>query len=242
MFDRAAALWNRLTQKPIWASSGAGQTAEEDRRVRVRHNVNMETKVTPAAGAAEPSLRASILDVSSDGVKLVVGRAFEQGDLLTMELPSPVGEPSVSVLACVVHVQAEGDAEWVLGCRFSAELNDADLAAFGAVRTKPAESDGRNWSRFPCEIKAVYQIIPDEEDVRREAKVLNISAGGVAMLVEHDVNAGALLSAELHAPGGQTVVTILACVVHVIVHSEHERVLGCNFIQALSENDLKALT
>ena len=59
--------------------------------------------------------------------------------------------------------------------------------AFGAARAKPAESDGRNWSRFPCEVKAVYQIIPAEDGVRREAKVLNISAGGVAMLVDHDV-------------------------------------------------------
>jgi c-di-GMP-binding flagellar brake protein YcgR len=70
---------------------------------------------------------------------------------------------------------------------------------------------------------------------------LNISAGGVAMLVEDDICAGALLSAELHAPGGQTVVTILACVVHVVVQSEHERVLGCNFIQELSAHDLEAL-
>ena len=72
--------------------------------------------------------------------------------------------------------------------------------------------------------------------------MLNISAGGVAMIVQHEVRAGALLSAELHAPAGQTVVTILACVVHVIAQSGHERVLGCNFIQELGENDLKALT
>ncbi len=243
MFERAASLWSRLTQKSAWENPGAGQVAEEDRRLRARHPVSIETKVTPAAAdEAESSLSARILDVSSGGVKLVVGRAFEQGDLLTLELPAPAGEPAVSVLACVVHARPERDAEWVLSCRFSAELNDADLTAFGATRAKPAESDGRNWSRFPCEVKAVYQIIPDEDDVRREAKVLNISAGGVAMLVEHDVRAGALLSAELHAPDGQAVVTILACVVHVVVQSEHERVLGCNFIQALGENELKALT
>ena len=232
MFERAASLWNRLTQKPAWESPGAGRIAEEDRRFRARHPVSMETKVTPVGGAEAP-LSARILDVSSGGIKLAVGRALEQGDLLTLELPTTAGESSVSVLACVVHVQPEGDAEWILGCRFSAELNESDLAAFGAARSKPDGDDGRNWSRFPCQVKAVYQIVPDEETVRREAKVLNISAGGVAMLVEDDVRAGALLSTELHAPGGQTVVTILACVVHVVVQSEHERVLGCNFIQEL---------
>jgi c-di-GMP-binding flagellar brake protein YcgR len=242
VFDRAAAIWNRLTQKSGWQGAAAGQTAVEDRRLEVRRLASVETKVTPAAGAPESSLRARVLNVSSSGVKLVVGRPFEQGDLLTLELPAPVGDSSVSVLACVVHAQPEGDAEWLLGCRFSAELNDSDLAAFGAAPSKPEEPDGRNWSRVPCEVKAVYQIIPDEEGVRREAKVLNISGGGVAMLVEHDVRPGALLSAELHASGRQTAVTILACVVHVKVHSERERVLGCNFIQQLSDNDLKALT
>jgi c-di-GMP-binding flagellar brake protein YcgR len=207
-----------------------------------RRPVSVEIKATPAVGEPEPSLCARVLDVSSGGVKLVVGRSFEEGELLTLELPAPAGELSVSVLACVVHVRPEDDGEWVLGCRFSAELNDADVAAFGAVPSKAEAPDGRNWSRFPCEMKAVYQIVPDDEGVRREAKVLNISGGGVAMLVEHDVRAGALLSAELQASSGQTVVTILACVVHVIVRSEHERILGCNFIQQLSESDLKALT
>ena len=242
MFDRAASLWNRLTQNPAWRSPEAGQTAVEDRRLQGRHPVQIEAKVTPAAGESEPSLPARVLDVSSGGVKLLIARDFEPGDLLTVELPAPAGDPTISVLACVVHAQPEGETEWLLGCRFSAELNDADLAAFSAVQAKPAPTDCRNWSRFPCEVKAIYQIIPDDDDVRREAKVLNISPGGVAMIVEHDVRAGALLSAELHAPGGETVVTILACVVHVAVQSEHERVLGCNFIQELSENDLKALT
>ncbi len=210
--------------------------------MQARRPASVEIKATPAVGEPALSFHATVIDVSSGGVKLIVGRPFEQGDLLTLELPAQAGEASVSVLACVVHVRPEGDADWVLGCRFSAELNDSDLAAFGAVPSKPEESDGRNWSRFPSEMKAVYQIIPDDDGVRREAKVLNISGGGVAMLVENDVRAGALLSAELHAPSGQKVVTILACVVHLTVHSEHERILGCNFIQQLSENDLKALT
>jgi c-di-GMP-binding flagellar brake protein YcgR len=240
VFERAASLWNRLTQKPVWQTPGAGRIAEEDRRFRARHPVSRETKVTPVRGAEAP-LSARILDVSSGGIKLAVERAFDQGDLLTLELPTTSGGSSVSVLACVVHAQPEGDAEWILGCRFSAELNEADLSTFGAARSKPDEADGRNWSRFPCEIKAVYQIVPDADTTRHEAKVLNLSAGGVAMLVEDDIRPGALLSAELHAPNGQTVVTILACVVHVAVQSGYERVLGCNFIQELSAHDLEAL-
>ena len=147
----------------------------------------------------------------------------------------------MTVLACVAHSQPSGDAEWVVGCRFSAELGADDLAAFGAARSKSGHADNRSWSRFPCEVKAVYQIVGEEEGIRREAKVLNISAGGVALSVDQDIRVGALLGAELHGPNGRAVLTILACVVHVTVQSEQERTLGCNFIQELCEQDLEAL-
>lgn len=238
MFQRAASLWNRLTRRPAAGSA----TAEEDRRLSARLHVNLETRVTPASGAAATSVSVRILDVSSGGVRLQVGRFFEPGDLLTLDLPPRADAPPISVLACVVHTQADGDDRWIVGCRFSAELSDADLAALGAARTRPDLLDCRNWSRYPCQVKAVYEVVSAEDGVRREAKVLNVSAGGLALVVDQDLRPGALLSAELHAGDGHTVVTILACVVHVTVESEHERVLGCNFIQELSEEDLSALT
>lgn len=243
MFERATSLWNRLTRRPAPGTlAGRPDAEEEDRRLWVRRPVNnVETRVTPATGEAEPSLSARILDVSSGGVRLEVGRFFEPGDLLTLELPPQGSASSVSVLACVVFCQTKGEDRFVLGCRFSAELGAADLAAFGANKTRPDLLDSRNWSRFPCQVRAVYQVVPDDGSPAREAKVLNISAGGAALVVDHDIRAGALLSAELHAPDGKAVVTILACVVHVVVESEHERVLGCNFIQELSEQDLRAL-
>jgi len=241
VFQRAASLWNRLTRKPACGTLAAAQ-AEEDRRHWDRREVNVETRVTPATGQAESFLNARILDVSSGGVRIEVGRYFEPGDLLALELPPREHAPSTTVLACVVYSQADGDERWVLGCRFSAELDDADLAAFGAVKQRPDLLDGRNWSRFSCQVKAIYQVLLDEDCPCREAKVLNISAGGVALVVDHDVRAGALLSAELHAPDGKAVVTILACVVHVVAESEGERVLGCNFIQELSDADLHSLT
>ena len=215
--------------------------AEDDRRIWVRRHVNVETRITPTSSDGEPSLVARILDVSSGGVKLVVRWAFGPGDLLTLELPACDGQPSVTVLACVAHSQPQGEAEWVIGCRFTAELSDADLAAFGASRSKSVLPDSRNWSRFACEVTAIYQVLGDEEDGRREAKVLNISASGFAVAVDHDIRAGALLSVELHAPAGRTVVTILACVVHVTVESDGQRTLGCNFIHELGEDSLLAL-
>jgi len=236
VFDRTAALWRRLTHRP----SSVHPAAEEDRRVWVRRHVNVQTRVAPASGD-EPATPARVVDVSSGGVQLRIGRAFQAGELLTLELPKRGGEQSATLLACVAYARPDGE-EWAVGCRFSAELSDADLATFGAARSRAEPPDGRNWSRYDCRVKAVYQVIPDGGEARREAKVLNISPGGVALLVEEDVSAGVLLSTELHAPDGRSAVTILACVVHVTVQSENERVLGCNFIQELGDEDLQALT
>ena len=240
MLESAASLWRRLTHQPRGRPTGA-PIAEPDRRVWVRRHVSAETRVVPTSAPDEASVSARIVDLSPGGVKLLIGRAFQPGDLLTLETPAQAGEASVAVLACVAHSQPEGDGEWSVGCRFSAELSAADLADLGAARARPASPDSRNWSRFRSEATAVYQVVSDGEEVRREARVLNLSPAGVALSVDHEVRAGALLSAELHAPDGRPVVTILACVVHVTVESSGQRVLGCNFIQELSEQDLQRL-
>jgi hypothetical protein len=235
VFERAASLWRRLTRKPAHAHAAA----EDDRRVWVRRHVSVETQVAAADGG--PATPARIVDVSSGGVQLRIGRDFEAGELLTLELPSRAGEPPATVLACVAHTRPDGDSGWVIGCRFSAKLSDADLSALGAGRSRSALPDSRNWSRNECKGKAAYRIVPDDGEAPREAKVLNISPGGVALLVEGHVPTGALLSTELLAPDGRTVVTILACVVHVAAPSERERVLGCNFIREIGDEELKAL-
>ena len=91
MFDRASALWQKLTQRRANKHAAAG-VAEDDRRVWVRRHVSIETRVTPTGDESEPSLDARILDVSSGGIKLLVRWAFGPGDLLTVELPSRPGD------------------------------------------------------------------------------------------------------------------------------------------------------
>ena len=69
MFDRASALWRKLTHQPV-PIRPAAQAVEDDRRVWVRRHVSIDTRVTPASGEGEPSLSARILDVSSGGIQL----------------------------------------------------------------------------------------------------------------------------------------------------------------------------
>ena len=71
-------------------------------------------------------------------------------------------------------------------------------------------------------------------------RVRDISASGMALIVDNEIPTGTLLNAELHGASGRTF-TILACVVHVTTAPEGGHVLGCNFIRVLNETDLQTL-
>ena len=61
--------------------------------------------------------------------------------------------------------------------------------------------------------------------------VWNLSACGVALLVENEVANGAMLSVDLLKSNGERVTSILACVVHIAALPDGKRILGCNFIR-----------
>jgi c-di-GMP-binding flagellar brake protein YcgR len=242
MFEQTAALWRRLLGRPQTASSAADAgTAEDERRVWVRVPADLQTQLAAPDRPDEAGVAARIRDVSRGGIKLLVDRPFDPGSMLTVVLPAADGKSSLSVLACVVHCQPVGADEWHLGCSFSAELDDDDLDAFGAIKERPIPPDGRNWARFPCgEVTATVVRLSDSDPHRYPARVRDISASGVALLVSAEIPTGTLLDAELSGPDHRSF-TILACVVHVGPAPEGGYVLGCNFIRELNETDLQAL-
>ena len=242
MFERTRNFWRRLLGRPATSAGGNVAVATgEERRVWVRYPADLETSYTPAGMPETARFSARVRNISLGGVNLLADRPFRPGELLTVELPGATDETRCNVLACVVHCQEEGPGEWSLGCTFSRELNDEDLEAFGARRERPLPSDQRQWKRFPAEVIALYQFVANGDPRQFPAKVLDISASGVGLLVDQPVENATLLSVELHNAAGTVGRTMLACVVHVTLHSEHEWALGCNFIRSLSEEDLKAL-
>ena len=78
-------------------------------------------------------------------------------------------------------------------------------------------------------------------EAARPATVINISANGLAMLAPAALSVGELLSVELRRKEGQPVLTTLASVVRTIVERSGKRITGCNFINELSEGQLRLL-
>jgi hypothetical protein len=242
MFERTVSFWKRLLGRHAPGGSAvAVRQAQDERRVWLRYPADLETTVLPAGGGDAVRLTARLRNVSLGGVSLSVDRSFAPGDLLSVELPGATEQSRCTVLACVVHANPGADGDWILGCTFSRELGEEDLAAFGARRERHQPSDQRTWVRFPCAVQASYQAVAGEDTAPRSAQVVNVSASGVGLLVGEPVENGTLLSVELRAAHGEFTHTMLACVVHVTARAAAEWDLGCNFIRSLSEEDFKAL-
>ncbi len=242
MFERTVSFWRRLVnRKPTLADGGGTVVAEDDRRAWHRIPTDFATTLQSVGGGDGKPLAARITNISLGGVFLVTTRSLSEGELVSMELPCASDAERSTVLACVIHVNRQANGRWAVGCTFARELNDEDLAAFGAKRQRPEPPDQRRWVRFPGNLTASCLAVALPASVPFAAEVFNISASGVGLRVREEVANGTLLSIELRAAHGDFGRTMLACVVHVTAQADHTQELGCNFIRSLSEADLKAL-
>lgn len=95
-----------------------------NRRVWLRHVGDWEGALRDAPLAVDRQFPARIKDVSCGGVKLLSHHEFDVGAILTVQVAGR------SFLAEVKHVSPLADGSWSLGCRFTKELSEAELAAF----------------------------------------------------------------------------------------------------------------
>jgi hypothetical protein len=102
---------------------------ESDRRASVRYPCDLETSCQPVASARAMQWSGRILNISQGGICLSIGRRFEAGTLLAIDLPSTDGNSSHSYLGRVVHLRADGCGSYVLGCAFIAPLREDEVQA-----------------------------------------------------------------------------------------------------------------
>ncbi|MBX9678327.1 MAG: PilZ domain-containing protein [Gemmataceae bacterium] len=236
MFERTFTFWRRLVGKQPAKSA----EAQDDRRLWVRYPADLTTQVRPHEEPHAQQVAARIRDISRGGANLLLDRSFEEGEMISLELPDTNGG-TFEVLGCAVRCSEESAGVFSLGCVFSRELTDDDLMRLGARRVRTAPEDQRTWLRFDCDLQGKFHKVGDPNLKTYVARIINISANGVGLLVEDHIEAGALLNVELLARDGHTVRTILACAVHVADKGAGAYGVGCNFIRELPEADIKQL-
>lgn len=70
---------------------------------------------------------ATIIDISQGGVRVKLQRRFERGAGLAIELPGDAEQEACVVFVKVVHVKAQDDGTWALGCKFISDLGDGEV-------------------------------------------------------------------------------------------------------------------
>ena len=217
-------------------------SANEDRRAAVRRPTTLWVACREATEEGAGRWRARLQDVSPLGIGLLLARPLEPSTLLRIELENPARGLSRQVLARVVHVQHTPGGPWLVGCAFAKELDDASLRLLRAERVRPTGGDARRWVRFPCNVETVCHTCETAPGERRPARIVNISPGGVGLLLPCEFAAGTILHFELPGAGAEAPRQVLVRVVRALEHGNAgEWFLGCEFADQLSEQELQCL-
>jgi hypothetical protein len=234
------------TLQSVGRMLGLGQTApavEEDRRVWGRLPCDLHTTCRRTSPPDSPEQTVHVRNISAGGIGMTVGQSFHPGSLVSIALPGTGddGEPT-HVLACVVRCDPTAEpGRFEMGCTFAGELDNDDLARFGASRSKAGPEDKREWVRFGCHARARYQVVRTPVPTAlAEAQVRDISAGGISLEVREGLGVGDLLSIDLYRED-EFLLTTLASIVRTEAGPGGVRLVGCNFIRELPEELLERL-
>lgn len=99
--------------------------------------------------------------------------------------------------------------------------------------------DRRVWVRYPCDLETTLRPANEPQPQRLSARVLDISRGGVHLLVNEHLEPGDLLNVDLPGASEQYPSSALAYVVRVSARPGGEWSVGCTFATELEDEDLQ---
>ncbi|HWY88285.1 MAG TPA: PilZ domain-containing protein, partial [Gemmataceae bacterium] len=192
-------------------------------------------------GAAPAIWTVQVRELSTLGISLILPRPTGIGQLLGIELTRKNGSFVRTVLARVVHEARESSHAFVVGAAFIKELEDEHLRFFRAGAIHPSAPDCRRWTRFPCNVETACYCCDTAPGERRSGRILNISAGGIGLVLRCQFSEGTLLHFELPQEMNLASPKILVRVVRVTEQGDGNWFLGCEFTDQLTDDELQAL-
>jgi hypothetical protein len=97
-----------------------------ERRASVRHACEREAVSRPLELVDSICWGATVQDVSTGGIGLLLCYPFKPGTFLAVEVRDE--SRTQTFLVRVVHVADQADGNWFLGCEFAAPLREGELA------------------------------------------------------------------------------------------------------------------
>lgn len=109
------------------------------------------------------------------------------------------------------------------------------------IRPTQSLADRRVWERHVTVLRADCGRITDGMDPRLPAKVRNLSAGGLGLILQRPFQPGTVLVVRFKAEDGGAPGVLFARVVHIRAYSRTEWLAGCAFASPLVEEELEGL-
>jgi hypothetical protein len=106
-----------------------GQIATDERRAHVRFPCEGDSSCSPITAGRGQGWSGKIRDISRGGIGILLSRRVELGTLLSIEIQLANNRNAGTQLARVVHVTPHSGGGWVIGCCFTNELSDDEVAA-----------------------------------------------------------------------------------------------------------------
>jgi hypothetical protein len=103
--------------------------ASTERRVAVRYSTDVASSCAPVQGVKDYPWYGRVGDISRTGLSLLLGRRFEPGTLLAVELHDRTHQPMHKLLVRVIRVKKLRPSEWLVGCALHSRLTDAEAMA-----------------------------------------------------------------------------------------------------------------
>jgi hypothetical protein len=227
-------------QPLVFDTEPEGRASNEERRATVRYRSTLSA-CCRTLSENNTSWRARVRDVSALGIGLALRDRLEPGRLIEIDLERTPGNVIRSLLARVVHVQPDVGSDWMAGCAFTTELSEAHLRLFRAERVLARSGDNRRWIRFPCNVETVCYTCETTPGERAPARVLDISPGGIGLILPCQFPVGIILNFELPRAAGQDNRKLLVRVVRSIDHDNGDWFHGCEFAQRLRPDEVDEL-
>jgi hypothetical protein len=185
--------------------------ATKERRGTSRVPSQLKIPCRIKSASEEGGWRATVLNVSLDGIGLVANRPFKPGMLLTVELPVDGQDLKRTAprLVRVTHSKPHpnnrlGNQTWVLGGIFVKKLTRMELDALRARSPALVPHHERRTSvRHTTRLKGPCPVIRATEEGPWWAKVRNVTCHGLSLIVNRPFRPGSFLAVELPISGGQ---------------------------------------
>jgi hypothetical protein len=126
LYSKSEAILSQTT--PVRTAQIKPAALKGERRASVRFDANAKGTCQTLSVRHESAWEATVRNISCQGIGILLGRRFEPGAVLTIELTTSTEERQRLLLARVAHATFQADEnKWLIGCTLLSPLSEDEI-------------------------------------------------------------------------------------------------------------------